>query len=102
MYFARFAGFEDERHAGPQTFANQIMMQARNREERRDRREVASDAAVRQDEDVDLLFLNHASRHDREFLHRLRQTFLAARNAEEDWEHADAKPGQIRAADLRE
>ncbi len=52
MDFARVARLEDQRAARPRPFADQVMVDARRRQQARDRRVIAIDAAVRQDEDV--------------------------------------------------
>ena len=97
MHLARFAGFKHERDARAEAFANQIMVQAGNGEQRGNRRGLARDAAIAEDDHVDFVLLDHATRHDREFLHRFRESLLAARDAEQNRQHADAKAGQIRA-----
>ena len=102
MHLARLAGFEHEADARAQAFADQIVMQARDREQRRDRRELAIHAAIAQDEDVHFLFLDHAPRHQPDLFHRLDQALLAARHAEQHRQHADAQARQIHAAHLRE
>ena len=73
MHFARFAGFEHQAHARAQAFADQIVMQAGDRQQRGNRRELAVHAAVAEDEDVDLLLLDHAARHQAQLFHRLGQ-----------------------------
>ena len=102
MHFARLAGFDDDADAGTQTFANQIVMEARDREQCRNRRELTIDATIAQDEDVHFLFLDQSARHQANFFHRLHQAFLAARDAEEGRQHADTQARQIHAADLGE
>jgi hypothetical protein len=75
-------------------FADQVVVQAGDGEQRRDRARIPGDAAVGEDEDVDLLLLDHAAGHHAELLHRLREALLAAGDAEEDREHAVLRPGR--------
>ena len=102
MHLARFAGLEHEARARAQPFADQVVMQARHRHQRRDRREILVDPAVAQDDDVDFLFLDQAPCHQAQLFHRLHETFLAAAHAEQDRQHADAQARQVHAADTRE
>jgi hypothetical protein len=52
MHFARVARFDDERAARARAFADEVMVHARRRQQARDRRVIAIDGAVRQDQDV--------------------------------------------------
>ena len=102
MHFARLTGFEHEAHARAQTFADQIVMQARDCEQRRDRREFAIHAAIGEDEDVHFLLFDHAARHQTNLFHRLDEALLAASHPEQRRQHADLEARQIHAANLRE
>ena len=53
MHFARLAGFEHQADAGARAFADQVVMQAGDRQQRRDRRAFLVHAAVGEDEHVD-------------------------------------------------
>ena len=53
MHLARLAGLDDEADRGAQALADQVMMHAARREQRRDRHAVGAGAAVGQDDDVD-------------------------------------------------
>ena len=50
--FARFAGLDDEADRGAQALADQVMVDARRRQQRRNRHAVAAHRAVGQDDDV--------------------------------------------------
>ena len=76
MHFARFAGFEHESNARPRAFANQMMMQAGNRQQRRNRRIVFIDAAIRQNQNVDAVFDRLAGL-GAKFVHRFFETRFA-------------------------
>ena len=102
VHLARLAGLEHEAHARAQALADQVVVQARDRHQRRDRREVLVDATVAQDDDVDLFLLDQAPRHQPQLLHRLDEALLAAAHAEQDRQHADAQPRQVHAPDPRE
>jgi hypothetical protein len=52
MHFARGAGFDHQAAGGTQADADQMLVHRRAGEQRRDRRVVAVDAAVGQDDDV--------------------------------------------------
>ena len=52
MHLARLAALEDQADLGARAFADQVMMHAGDRQQRRDRRVVAVDAAVGQDDEV--------------------------------------------------
>ena len=82
VHLAGLARLQDQAHARAQALADQVVVQAGNREERRHRRVLAVDAAVAQDEDVDLLHLDQAAGRGRELLHGLGQALLAAGDAE--------------------
>ena len=60
------------------------MVQAGDGEQRGHGREFLGHTAVGEDEDVDLLFLDVAAGHHAEFFHGLRETLLAARDAEKN------------------
>ena len=102
VHLARLAGLEHQADARAQAFADQIVMQPGDREQRGHRRVVARHAAIAEHDDVDLVLLDHAPRHHAELFHRLGEALLAARDAEQDGQHADAQARKIRAADLRE
>ena len=102
MHLAGVAGFDDERGARAETFADEIMVQAGDGEQRGHGREFLGHAAVGEDEHVDLLFLDVAAGHHAEFFHGLRETLLAARDAEKNRQHGGLQAGQIGAADFRE
>ena len=55
MDFAWFAGFQHQPDAGARAFPNEMMVQPRNGEQRRHRRVLMVNAAVRQDQDVHAL-----------------------------------------------
>src|ERR1035437_10509020 len=57
--------------------------------------------AVAEDEDVDLLLLDHPTGYHADFLQRLRQALLATRDAEQRGQHAHLEAGEIGAADFR-
>ncbi len=52
MDLARFAGFDDEADRGPKALADQVMMDGRGREQRRNRNAVRPHHAVREHDDV--------------------------------------------------
>ena len=53
MHLARLAGLDDEADRGPQALADQVMVDAGGRQQRRNRHAVGADHAVGQDDDVD-------------------------------------------------
>jgi len=102
VHLAGLAGLEHETGAGAQTLADEIVMQAGDGQQRGDGGEVRADAAVAEDEDVDLLLLDHAAGDHADLLHGLGQAALAAGDTEEGGEDANLETGLVEAADLGE
>ena len=102
VHFARVTSLDDDGDAGAETFADEIVVQAGDGEQRRHGCEFLRHAAVGEDEDVGLVFLDVAAGHHAQFFHRLREALLAAGDAEEDGQHGGLETRQIGAADLGE
>ena len=102
MHLAGLARLENEARPRAQALADQVMMQSRDRHQRRDRRELAVDAAVGEHDHVDFFFLDQAPRHQAQLLHRLDEALFAAGDAEQDGQHADPQARQVHAPDLGE
>ena len=102
VHFTRVTGLDDDGDAGAETFADQIVVQAGDGEQRRHGCEFLRHAAVGEDEDVGLVFLDVAAGHHAQFFHRLCEALLAAGDAEEDGQHGGLETRQIGAADLGE
>ena len=99
---AGFAGFQHQADLGAQAFADEVMVQAGDGEQRRDRGVVLGDTSVGEDEDVDLVVLDGAAGEHTELLHGLGQALLTPGNAEENREDIDLEAGQLHAADFPE
>ena len=102
MHLAGVAGLEHEACARAKPLADQVVVQPGHRHQRRDRRELAVDAAVGEHDDVDFLLLDQAPRHQAQLLHRLDEALLTARDAEQDRQHPDPQARQVHAPHLRE
>ena len=102
VHLARLTGFEHEADAGAQAFANEIVVQAGDGEQRRDGREIFGHSAVGEDEHVDLILLNELARGGAQIVHRLGEAFFAASGAEQGGQHVHLEAGELHAADLAE
>ena len=100
MDLAGFAGLQNQAGARAQAFADEIMVQAGDRQQRGDRGKLAGHAAVAEDDHIGLVLLDQAAGHDAELLHRLGKAALAAGDAEENGQRAHLEPRQFHPADL--
>ncbi len=80
MYFARFAGFDDEADRGAQAGADQVVMHRGAGQQRRDWKAVRAGHAIGQDDDVDA-FTHRSFGAGAQFIQHL----LHARRAETAW-----------------
>ena len=76
-------------------------MQRRHCEQAGNRRELFIDAAIAQNQNVDLVFFDHAPGHQAQFFQRLDQAFLATRYTEQNRQHANFEPRHSEPAHSR-
>ena len=62
VYFTRLAGFDQERNLGAGPVANQVMVQARSRQQSRNRCHLCVDTTIRNDHDIDATLDRRISR----------------------------------------
>ena len=102
MHFPRLAGLQDDARPGAQALAEEVVVQAGDRQERGHGRVVAVHAAVAQDDDVDLALLDHAAGHHRRFPPATWPAPVSAADPEEDRQDADPQARPVHPADLRQ
>ena len=100
MDLAGLAGLKHEGDAGAEALADEVVVQAGDGEQRGNGREFLVHAAVADDDEIDLVLLDHAAGHHGEFLKGFRQALPAAGDAEKRGERADLEAGQLHEADL--
>src|ERR1035441_918903 len=83
MDLARRAGFEHQTNAGARAFANQMVMQAGDRKQRRDRRPFLVHATIREDDYVDAV-LDRLADLEAHIVHGLLQAGSTVGNLEQD------------------
>ena len=83
MYFACFTGLYGQRNSHAQAFADQVMVQGGDSEQRRNGRLLAIDSAITQNEDVDLFLFDQPSRLLTQLLDSTRKAFRSARRAKQ-------------------
>ena len=100
--FSRLGRFQHHADARAQSFPNEVMVQAGDRQQGRHRRIILVHAAVAEDDQIDLLLLDHAARHHAQFLQGFGEALLAAGQPEENRQHPNLETRQIEAAQLGE
>ena len=83
MHLARFAGFEDQADAGAGARTDQMMVQTRHSQERRDRGFVRFDSAVGQNQNAHAVSDGFISG-GKDFRQRVFEALCAIRNVEQD------------------
>jgi hypothetical protein len=101
MHLARLARLDDEADAHPVAFADQVMMHARGREERRDRRELGIHASVRHDEEA-MAVGDGLARLAAELGHGAREPDRTVGDREEHGDGGGLEARQVHVADPRQ